>query len=220
MTDPSRNIPSRPMDMHRGSRFSSLLKFGLTQEAFVVMMKLSNIMYLVECHLRGFLKNEDLFAIQWMRFEAQHQLLSLPTGAVLIGAGQSGANSFYECCRLSAILFTRAVLFPMPRWTGVPQRLIKNIKQCVDQTHLAALISEASRSFFIWVLMLTGVAAAGLPERQWAEEMLSVFLVVQGVTRWTEIKKIVESFLWLDSACDGGAMELWDTVAAAGGLRK
>jgi hypothetical protein len=35
---------------------------------------------------------------------------------------------------------------------------------------------------------------------------------VEGVSRWSEIKKIVESFLWMDFACDGAAMNLWDDL--------
>jgi hypothetical protein len=102
----------------------------------------------------------------------------------------------------------------MPRETGLPQRLIKDIKQCVDQTDLLALVSEATRPFFIWVLMLVGIAADGLPERQWAEETLTSLLLIEGASRWNEVKNIVESFLWMEFACDGGAVKLWDKVAA------
>jgi hypothetical protein len=180
------------------------------------MIELLNITFLVECHQQGLLSNGDIFAIQWSRYEIQHKLLSLPTGEVLLGA--SGVNGFYECCQLSAIMFTTAVLFPMPRWTGVPHKLIQGIKQCVDQTHLALLISDGARPFFIWALMLAGIAATGMPERRWAEETLTDLLAMEGVSRWSELRRVVESFLWMDSACDGGAMELWDRIAA--GLRR
>jgi hypothetical protein len=101
----------------------------------------------------------------------------------------------------------------MHRSSGVPLRLVREIKQCVEQTSLAGLLGNGR--FFIWVLMLAGVAADGLPERQWAEETLARLLQVKGVSRWSEVKEIVESFLWMEFACDGGGIKLWDHVAWA-----
>jgi hypothetical protein len=201
--DPTTNIPLHPR-AHQGSGLVNLLKFGLSQEALAVMMEMLNITVLAENYLKGTLRNPDIFAIGSMRDRAHHKLLSLPR-----------ANGIYECCRLSAILFATAALFPMPRFTGVPQRLVKEIRQCFDQIGLVVLVSEGARSFFVWVLMLAGIAAEGLPERQWAEETLVVLLKVTAdrVTRWSEIKEIVESFLWMEFACDRGAMKLWDNIA-------
>jgi hypothetical protein len=62
--------------------------------------------------------------------------------------------------------------------------------------------------------MLTGIAAAGLSE-PWIKETLLVLLEMEGVSRWSEIKNIVESFLWMDFGCNGTAMELWDDIAAS-----
>jgi hypothetical protein len=98
----------------------------------------------------------------------------------------------------------------------VPQRLVNEIKKCVDQISLVELVSEGARSFFVWVLMLAGIAADGLPAwRQWAEETLAALLTVEGVSKWSEVKRIVDSFLWMDFACNDGAIKLWETVAEA-----
>ena len=218
MNDPIRNIPLHPIEPHRGSGFVNLLTFGfgLTQEAVAVMMEMLSITVLAENLLQGTLENPDVVALGAMRDRAHLKLLSLPTSAALLDPLKP--NVIYDCCRFSALLYATGVLFPMPRSTGVPIRLIKEIKKCVDQTNLLVLVSEGTRPFFIWVLMLTGVAADGLPEeRQWAQDALTVLLTVEGVSRWKDVKKIVELYLWMDSACDGGAMVLWDDVAVSMG---
>ena len=211
VNDPMRNIPLHPMEPHRGSGFASLLPFGLTQEAIAVTMEMMSVIVLAENYLQGTLENPDILAIGAMRDRAHHRLLSLPTGAVL--SGSLKASGLYECYRLTALLFETGVLFPMPRSTGVPLRIIQEIKKCVYQISLVDLFCEAKRPFFIWVLMLIGVATDGLPDRQWIMEMLTDLLTLEGVSRWSDIKKIVDSFLWMDFACDSGAIALWHDVA-------
>jgi hypothetical protein len=203
-----KNNPLNPISRHRGSGFINLLTFGLTQEAVTVMMELLSITVLAENFLEGTLTNPDILALGAMRDRAHLNLLALPTSTMLL----LKEGSIYDCCRYSALLFSTGVLFPMPMSTGVPLKLIKEIKKCVDQVGLVALIDELTRPLFIWSLMLTAIAAAGLPEQQWVKEILRDLLTVEGVSRWSEIKKIVESFLWMDFACDGAAMNLWDDL--------
>jgi hypothetical protein len=109
------------------------------------------------------------------------------------------------------------MFFPIPRSTNTPQNLIKEIRKCIDNMRFTTIVAETTRPFFIWVLMLGGIAAEGLPERPWFEDMLSTLFVIEGISRWSQVKGIMESFLRMESCCDGGAMNLWDNVAA--GLR-
>src|ERR1700748_1380679 len=178
--DPNRNVPLRPISANIGSRLSSLLTFGLPQDALVVMMEMSRVTILADIYLDGSLKNPDPLAISCMRCRVHHKLLSLPRSS-------SEAGGIYECCRLTALLFAISALFPIPRETGLPQRLIKDIKQCIDQTDLLSLVGEGTRPFYIWALMLVGVAADGLPEREWAEETLTSLLLIEGASRWNEV---------------------------------
>lgn len=215
--DPNINVSILPSDKHRGSALAGLLAFGLTGEALAVMMEMINITVLVEDFVGGGLRNPDLLALKSRRDVTHHRLLSLPTGAALSDSLGENAH-FYECCRLAAIMYATAVLFPMPRMSGVPQKLVKEIKSCVDRIDVL-ILGGGGRHFFIWVLALTGVAALGLPERPWFEEQLSALLTLEGVHRWSELKRIFASFMWMDTACDEGAMELWDEIAATTFLR-
>lgn len=215
--DPNINVPMNPFDKHRGSALASLVRFGLTEDALAVMVEMLNSTVLVENFAVGALHNPDVLALKSKRDLTHYRLLSLPTGKVL--SSSLGATAgFYECARLAAIMYATAVSFPMPRSTGVPQRLIKEIKSCVEETTIGTLLGGA-RHFFIWMLVLTGVAAVGLPERPWYEAQLIGLLTLEKVSRWIELKQILISFLWMDSACDEGAMELWDEIASAALLR-
>lgn len=210
-SDPNINVPTIPFDKHRGSALTSLLGFGLTGEALAVMIDMLKITVVVENFMSGNLLNADIMALKSWRDVTHHRLLSLPTGAAL-SESLGAAACFYECCRLAALMYAVAVLFPMPRTTDVPQKLVKAIKLCVSQIDISTL--HRGRHFFIWVLALTAVAAASLPERPWYEEELAGLLSLENVSRWSELKQILASFLWMDSACDEGAMELWDEIAS------
>lgn len=111
-------------------------------------------------------------------------------------------------------MFAVSLFFPMPRSTGMPQELMQRIKQWIEQTDIALLSSLGVGRFFIWLLTLTGIAADCLPERQWFEEKLTDLLMLEGVSTWMEVESIAESFIWVQSACEEGAVKLWEKVAA------
>jgi len=48
---------------------------------------------------------------------------------------------------------------------------------------------------FIWVLFIAGIASEGLPQRWWFMEKLRSLVVIEGISRWSEVKSIVNSFL-------------------------
>jgi hypothetical protein len=205
-----------PPDVHRGSSLLGLTAFGLTTDALDVMTEMLNITFLLEDYADGSLINLDILALTARRNQAHHRLLSLPTGAELSGSLKA-TTSFYECCRLAALMYATAVVFPLPRSTRLPQRLVVEIKRCVEHVS-PEIVFGGARPFFIWVLMLTGTAAAGMSERAWFKEKLINILGLEGVSRWAELKKILFSFLWMDFVCAEGAMELWDEIVTI--LRK
>jgi hypothetical protein len=213
IADVNTNVPLRSTRSYRGTGFANLLAYGLTQEALAVMTELITVTDLAENYLQGSLSNPDLYALTCQRDQAYHRLLSLPTYEALVATfGTSGIN---RCCRLAAIVFTTGLLFPVPRSTGVPQTLVTEIKKCLEQISFDFLGSEGVRLFFIWVMVIGGISAERLPERPWFEKSLTDLLASGGVREWVEVEKIVESFLWMVPGCESGAMELWDSIAAA-----
>jgi hypothetical protein len=70
--------------------------------------------------------------------------------------------------------------------------------------------SRDAARVLLWVLMIGGIAATGLPERTWFVSTLRTATVRSGLSRWQDLKQILESMLWLDSACDRAAKQIWD----------
>lgn len=65
----------------------------------------------------------------------------------------------------------------------------------------------------LWVVVMGGIAAAGTQERPWFAGYVRNLAKKNGVYGWSELKIIIKRMLWLDSACDQAARELWDEAA-------
>jgi hypothetical protein len=214
--DPSFNVLSKPIEDRRGRGFLDLLNFGLTGDALTVILDTLHVSALLEEYCELTLKNPNMVIIISKRNETHHKLLSLPTGAELeLMTGIS--YKIYECCRLATLAYTSAALVAIPVASGLPRRLVLMIQAALKDIPLNDL-SEIERRFYIWVLFLTGIWAERLPERAWFIERLRGLLEREGIARWTGLKSVVTSFLWMSYVCDEGGMNLWDDMASE--LRK
>jgi hypothetical protein len=61
------------------------------------------------------------------------------------------------------------------------------------------------------MLVLGGIASLDKPERVWFVERLARLAAMLDVD-WCEVKEILGTFLWLESACGDGGKELWGEV--------
>jgi hypothetical protein len=216
VNDPSTNVLSKPIEDCRARGFLNLIRFGLTREALTVILDTLQVTALIEEYCELTLKNPNLIVIISKRNETYHKLLSLPTGPELELLTRS-PYKLYECCRLATMVYTTAVLVAIPISSGHPRRLVLMI-QAVLKDILLNDLSEPERRFYVWVLFLTGIRAQGQPERTWFIDRLIGLLEREGISRWTSLKSVVTSFLWMNYVCDEGGMNLWDDIA--GGLRK
>lgn len=208
--DPTVNVPLEPPSADYGSGFADLLAFGLTAEAYEIIVEMVEMTYVIDRYSEGSLLNPDMIVLIQRRNRVHHRLLCLPTGAEQ-EERLGSAHQIYECCRIAAFLYATAALFPLPRSTGLPQRLVVEIQQCIEQISEDFLFG-AGRQFIAWVLTLAGTAAMGMPERQWFQNKVIEVLSVESVSRWVELKRILASFLWMDSVCNEGGIEFWDEI--------
>jgi hypothetical protein len=63
-----------------------------------------------------------------------------------------------------------------------------------------------------WILFIGGLAAKGIPKREWYIERLSKLVKLQDLTRWIEVKQLLRSFVWMSHAMDDEAMGLWEDI--------
>jgi hypothetical protein len=147
-------------------------------------------------------------------------LLSLPTATELTDldeiAAQTGADLYlYESLRLGALLFSIAVVFPVPVTVGMVRNMIKQLRIAI----LAVRYRKdgngwaGRQGMCLWLYVLGGIAAEGvLEERSFFVDGVRQLSVFSGLQTWREVVGVIDSYLWMETACDIGGRELWSEV--------
>jgi hypothetical protein len=66
----------------------------------------------------------------------------------------------------------------------------------------------------LWILVLGGIAALDKPERVLFASQLRKLARKIRMYDWGAVEDVLESFLWLESACGQGGRMLWDEAMA------
>jgi hypothetical protein len=127
----------------------------------------------------------------------QHRLLSLD---------QDASNGVREVCRVSILLFSCVVVYPL-------QNLAPMQRYLEELAHLLKMTADIEDNFRLWLLFLGAMASDQMPVQSWYVSELRMLAPKYGM-RWTLVKKVLEGFLWLDIACGEGALEVWQLVLA------
>jgi hypothetical protein len=214
--DPSVNVPLNATDHFRGQGFVPLRSSGLTEQALAVMLDMAQLTVVVEAYSQYTLYNANLVGLISRRNAIHHRLLSLPSGPMIAESSDMPhalSHTLYEVCRLGALIYASAIFYVLPPSTGCPRRLVLWVQRVTRDVSYEDL-NGGEVKCFIWALFLAGIAAEDMPERPWFVERLRRLLALASVSRWSEIKRVVVLFLWSNSVCDEGGMNLWDIVAS------
>jgi hypothetical protein len=167
-----------------------------------------------------------------------HALISLPAANGLWGV----QYALYDVSRISALIYSDLVLFPLPAETGVRGRYAALLRAAMDCVTLHAGWREEGL-LLLWGCVLGGVAAAkvttsvtakddggpadcglrtGIREREWfirktrmCAEMLGVGLDKGVEEGWEEVKtKVCTRYLWWAKVCDPVGKGVWEEVVA------
>ena len=209
--DPSFNVLCEPEGDVRGNGFSCLQAFTSMEEALSIVMDMVSLTSHLEAWCQQTLANPNHSCLISRRNALQHRLLSLPPALTSKVAGSDVPSSLYECCRLTTMLYSAVVIFPNPPSSGCLQRLVLSIKSVLEEIQLKELYGPRAK-LYIWALFLTGVAANGTRERSWFVTRLRGLVLLEHIHCWLDMKDLVVSFLWMDSVCDDGGMELWNEI--------
>ena len=166
----------------------------------------------IDYYIQGTPGSPSLGAIARTRAAIQKHVMLLPTAEEL-NINPSSSLNIYECCRLTAIIFSIAVIFPIPNTYDVLQKLVKCLKAAIESSCIEGNRANCAdcAGVSLWILVLGGIAALDKPERSWFVSRLA--LLVQSLEiDWTEAQHILENFLWLDIACSTGGRQLWNEV--------
>jgi hypothetical protein len=149
------------------------------------------------------------------RLAVQQTLLLLPTSEELSRIPWSSPKpNIYECCRLTALIFGVAVVYPIPNSYNVLLELVQRLKAAIELVGIVTFGIDLY-GVLLWMLVLGGIAATDKPQRPWFVSQLALVTRKLDIIDWGGIEDILESFLWLESACGHGGRELWGEAAVA-----
>lgn len=140
--------------------------------------------------------------------DAHHRLMSLPARQDVYQDAQGcSAGAVYETVRLTAILYSLAILFPVPVASGWHIELFSRLRGLVEQA-VGEGWHRHNIQLMIWVLCLAAIAAYRTQYRDFFEKQLRSLLLDCGITKWEDVQCIVRQFLWSDEACSPGKLVL------------
>jgi hypothetical protein len=119
----------------------------------------------------------------------------------------------YEACRLALVIFGVGVTFPLPPGVALFAQLASAMRvemQCLMADR--AMQNVSSMQACCWCLVLGGIVAEEEEERRWFVQELKRTLAAMDVSTWAQLKRVLRSFLWLDSACDMAGRQLWGEI--------
>ncbi|KAL2797407.1 hypothetical protein BJX66DRAFT_297761 [Aspergillus keveii] len=119
----------------------------------------------------------------------------------------------YEACRLALVIFGVGVTFPLPPGVALFSKLVGALRVELQRlTQDNASQSVSSMQACCWCLVLGGIVAEAVEEKRWFVHELKRIVAALGISTWEQLKRVLRSFLWLDSACDMAGRQLWDEI--------
>jgi hypothetical protein len=192
--------------------FGRLYKIGFTAELAEVFQAMKAYTSILEGYQEGSMAETNMCMISDQRNLVQHHLMSLPS-ADQLDEDFRQSHPVYETCRLSGIIFSAGIIFPLPAQTAPLPNLVICVQAELQESNFKSNWSSPDAvRVLIWVLMLSGIAATNMPERRWFVAALGRVAAYAGLSTWRDLKQVLKLMLWLDSACDSAGQQLWDEV--------
>ncbi|KAK3111696.1 hypothetical protein LTR53_012780 [Teratosphaeriaceae sp. CCFEE 6253] len=145
------------------------------------------------------------------RNRTQHDLLSLPAWSLLPEAERLQCEQgVYEMCRITATLYSTAVVFPMPTHSGWHLKLLATLQHIFRAS--AFWMSAECAELASWTLYISSMASYKTAYGEFFVANLRVALAAAGLATWTSVQNVLVRFLWSDIACGWGGRLLWDEM--------
>lgn len=195
---------------HREGRFLPRLnQFGIPNNMLNVAYDLWELTGTIKQYMNGIMINTNLSDLMDMRSTVQHRLLSLPAFQDTLGEMQQ--DYIYEVYRLSLLLYSIAVIYPIPVQKNIRHRLVVELQNALNKSSSSVCWRQFPEGLF-WPLYFGAIAASHTPERQWFIEQICNLNITLGLKTWIDARDIMNSFLWLDSACEPGGKVVWAEI--------
>ena len=195
-----------------GRGFSELVPGGLPLEAHNVFVDLAIVDWLMAEYRTRRFNEADTGNLINARDAIQHRLLSIPSWYELEQTEKDGRYSaVYECCRITAVLYSHCVMFPLPAQSDGIQKPLKELRRILEITKLNNWTEEVF-PMLTWCLLVCGIAAYRTHHKQFFVRSLSAVLTRSRVLSLHVAQRIAQQFIWSHCACERGAVVLWDEL--------
>lgn len=146
----------------------------------------------------------------------QYTLLKLPPATRILSYFIHPTQvTTYEACRLASLILGVGIIFPIPAQNSPLHRLARNIKDVLcRRTAYALWHLRATKAPLIWILVLGGIAATGIPERDFFVLALASVARSIGFDSWLGLKCMLRQMIWHDSAGEKAGALLWAEAVA------
>lgn len=192
-----------------GQGFRGLELWGVTPDMLYVFRATGSATIAIDHYLQGIPAGLTIGQISKVRTAVHQRLLLLPSSDELPQL-PSHRVSIYDACRTTALIYSIAVLYPIPNTYQPFQKLVSRLKLSIETEKIDKQGSLSDVS--LWMLVVGGIAALEKLERAWFVSRLVDFVRRWNIYDWGKVENVLESYLWLDSACGQGGRRLWSEV--------
>lgn len=174
---------------------------------------------LIDAYISGFVSIPNIAYLTERRNMVQHTLLSLPLSHIPeeLEPSSTATNSCtsiaYEPLRLTALIYSVGVLFPMPPASETLDKLVMMLNTTLLEQEQKLWINCPST--LLWILVLGGIAAEHLSVRLEFVLRLATLSAAMDINAWPGVVEVMERHLWMRNACDFGGQKLWVEVMEA-----
>ncbi|KIW65880.1 hypothetical protein PV04_08096 [Phialophora macrospora] len=199
-----------------GSGFNGLQHEEMRQ-ALLLMCEVT--VALDHCH-RGGSTAPSIWDVARVRVAVQHRLCSFDP----ISPDQTKSTEIqFELCRLSALIYSDMVLFPIPEHSSVKPPLLDDLGRILDKYRLDGLSlsgelayerSSADSDLLAWCVLLATAASTSsrVFRPQYLKRLEQLIRLDQRLQHWEFYKNLVRRFLWWGYVLDPLAWEAFTAL--------
>jgi hypothetical protein len=145
---------------------------------------------------------------------AKHSILSLAAWACLTDNEREifHHGNMYESARLAAIIYSNAVIFPIPIRSPGIQSAVLELRKILRVCDLAAWTKEAP-GFVLWLLLIGGLSSYRTQHWPFFVTALNEWIRTSTISSFDTSIRIVNGYIWSDEACLEGAVVMWTATA-------
>ena len=188
-----------------GSGFHTLHVLDLDAGVWRVLAAMCEVTVALDHYHRGGSSAPTLADLVTARNSAQHQLLSLPLKS---WDSSSQSDCMYEICRLTALIYSNIVIFPLPPASGVDSMLAFRLRETLDCVVFSSC-SKLHLPFLLWAITLGGISSSLSSKRGYFLHRFTEVSTKLGLVQWDPIQERLSSFLWLDFVCEKEGVAFW-----------